>query len=195
MRNFIPNETKRFVPRHPPWITKPLKTMLNKKNRLFKNYKKHGYKVEDKVKLDMFRTECQQAGESAKIFYITNLGNKVNDPNTSQKSYWEIINWVINKCRAPKVPPLLVNNLFILDCEEKAIHFNDFFSQQCKHIINGSVLPTLNFLTDKRIDHITIQNDEIIALIRNLNPNKASVSDGISGQMLCDDSAALQTIN
>ena len=38
MSNLIPNETKRFVPRDPPWITKPLKTMLNRKNRLFKNY-------------------------------------------------------------------------------------------------------------------------------------------------------------
>ena len=35
MSNLIPNETKRFVPRDPPWITKPLKTMLNRKNRLF----------------------------------------------------------------------------------------------------------------------------------------------------------------
>merc|ERR1712059_151976 len=38
MSNFIPNETKRFVPRDPPWITKPIKTLLNRKNRLFKNY-------------------------------------------------------------------------------------------------------------------------------------------------------------
>ena len=30
MSNFIPNETKRFVPCDPPWITKSLKTMLNK---------------------------------------------------------------------------------------------------------------------------------------------------------------------
>ena len=44
MSNFIPNEIKRFVPHDPPWITKPIKTLLNKKNRLFKNYKKHGYK-------------------------------------------------------------------------------------------------------------------------------------------------------
>ena len=28
MSNFIPNKTKLFVPRDPPWITKPLKTML-----------------------------------------------------------------------------------------------------------------------------------------------------------------------
>ena len=28
MSNFIPNETKRFLPRNPPWINKPLKRML-----------------------------------------------------------------------------------------------------------------------------------------------------------------------
>ena len=54
MSIFIPNENKRFVPRDPPWITKPLKTMLNRKNRLYKSYKRHGYKDEDKVRLDAF---------------------------------------------------------------------------------------------------------------------------------------------
>ena len=112
------------------------------------------------------------------------MGNKVNDPGTSQKSYWKIINRVMNNCRAPKIPPLLINNRFILDCRERAKHFNDIFSQQCKPIINSSVLPNFIFLTNKRIDNITIRNDEIIALIRNINPNKATGSDGISGQML-----------
>ena len=37
MSNLIPNETKSFVPRDPPWITKLLKTMLNRKNKLHKN--------------------------------------------------------------------------------------------------------------------------------------------------------------
>ena len=66
MSNFVPNETKRFVPRNPPWITKPMKTMLNRKNRLYNNYKSHGYKAEDKVRIDAFRIECQQAVETAK---------------------------------------------------------------------------------------------------------------------------------
>ena len=55
MLNFIPNETKRFIPRNPPWITQSLKTMLNRKNRHFNNYKRHGYKAQDKVRLDAFR--------------------------------------------------------------------------------------------------------------------------------------------
>ena len=127
MSNYIPNETKRFVPRDPPWITKPIKTMLNRKNRLFKNYKKHRYKDEDKVRLDAFRVECQNVVETAKLAYLKNLENNVNDSSTSHKTYWKIINSVMNKCRSPKIPPLLVNNMFILNCREKAKLFNIFF--------------------------------------------------------------------
>ena len=193
MSTFIPNEIKKCSPRDPPWITSQLKSLLNKKNRLYKNYKRHGYKAEDKVRLDAFRIECQQTVEIAKMSYLANLGDKLNSANTSQKSYWKIINRVMNKCRSPKIPPLLANNLFILNCKEKAKHFNDFFSQQCKPIVNSSVLPILYFFTEKIIDHITVKNDEIISLIRKINPSKATGSDGISGQMLllCDDSAIL----
>ena len=117
----------------------------------------------------------------------------MNDPSTSQKSYWKIINRVINKCRAPKIPPLLVNNMFILICSEKAKLFNDIIFKTVHTFTNSSVLPSLNLLTDKKIDHITIHFSEITSLIRNLNPNKATGSDGISGKMLllCDNSVVL----
>ena len=99
----------------------------------------------------------------------------------------------MNKCRAPKLPPILVNNLFILISKVKARYFNDFFSNQCMPIINNRVLPALSFLTNKRIDNVTVENKEIISLVQNINPNKAMGSDGISGQMLllCDDSVSL----
>ena len=99
----------------------------------------------------MFREECQMAVENAKSDYLTDLGNKLNDPNTSQKSYWKIINRVMNKCRAPKIPPVIVNNVFIMNCKDKAKHFNDFFSKQCKPIINNSALHRFNFLLTKEL--------------------------------------------
>ena len=48
----------------------------------------------------------------------------------------------------------------------------------------------LVYLTESRISSVPITDDGILKLIRNLNPNKASGSDGISGQMLliCDAS-------
>ena len=193
MSNFVPNESKRFVPRDPPWINKPLKRMLNRKNRLYKNYKRHGYREEDKARLDTFRSECKLAVENAKLSYLTDLGSKVNDPNTSQKSHWKIINRVMNKCRAPKIPLLLVNNVFNLNCRDKAKLFNDFFSNRCRLITSSSTLPTFNILTDNKIDKILIRRNEVVSLVRHLNPNKASGSDGISAQMLllCDDSIGM----
>ena len=118
------------------------------------------------------------AVETAKLSYLTNLGNKVNSRGTSQTSYWKIINRVMNKCRAPKIPPLLVNNLFILNCREKARCFNDYFSQQCKSLINNSVLPIFRSLTNKKINHVTIGNDDIISLIRKINPVRQQVLTG-----------------
>ena len=56
-----------------------------------------------------------------------------------------------------------------------------------------SVLLTFTFFTDKRINYVTMDDDQIISLIRKIDPKKATGSDGISGQMLllCDESVIL----
>ena len=102
--NFIPNEIKISIPCDTPWITKPLKTML-RKNKFFKNCKRQCYKLEDKVRLENIRKECQEAVENAKLPYLANMGKKLNNPNISQKSDLQIVNKVMNKCKAPKIPP------------------------------------------------------------------------------------------
>ena len=126
----------------------------------------------------------------AKLTYLKNLGNKMHDKHTSQKLYWKIIQKVMNKCRAPKIPPILVNGVFVMLSRAKAIYFNEFFTKQCKLIINNSVLPLISFFTNKRIDHVPIELQEINLLLRNINSKKVSGSDEISGQMLllCGDS-------
>ena len=78
---------------------------------------------------------------------------------------------------------------FVLNCTEKAKLFNDHFAKQCTLLINDCVLPEFNYLTDKRIESVTITDANILLLVRSLNPHKAAGSDGISGQMLllCDE--------
>ena len=131
MSNFIPNSIKKCTPRDAPWINKSLKILLRKKDKLYRNYKRHGYKPEDKTRLEAFRNECHEAINSAKQTYLHNLGTKLNDPDTTSKNYWKIIHNVMNKSRAPKIPPILHNGNFIINCAEKAKLFNDHFSNQC----------------------------------------------------------------
>ena len=55
------------------------------------------------------------------------MGERLINPNTSQKSYWKVINRVMNKCKAPKIPPILKNSRFIINCKTKADEFITFF--------------------------------------------------------------------
>ena len=107
------------------------------KNRLFKGYKRNDYKPADKVRLDIIRKECQKAVGTARLTYVTNnMGNRLNNPNSDQKIYWKIINKY-------KVPPLLINNMFILNCKEKAKLFIDFFSQNVNLLLVTVFCPIL----------------------------------------------------
>ena len=193
MSNFIPHETKKIKPRDNPWITKPLKAMINKKNRLYKSYKRHGYQENDKIRLDNFRLEVQKAVEDAKKTYLINLGNKLHNEHGNGKTYWKIINKVLNRSKAPKIPPLLVDNKFILDCKEKATLFTKFFCKQCTTVFTDSVLPPLTYKTNNRIDTFPISTDDILVITHKLDANKASGPDGISAQMLllCGDTIAI----
>ena len=193
MNNFIPNKIIKVFPSQPPWFNNDIRNMLNKQKRLYRNYKRHGFKPKDKIRVDAFQGECKNAILTAKENYLMSLGSKLADPNTCQKSYWKIINRVLNKCKAPKIPPLLVDNVFVVNAKEKACEFVKYFNDQCKPLNNNSSLPIFSFLTDKRIYDIPFTHNDILSLIRSLDKNKASGDDGISSKMLliCDDSIVL----
>ena len=68
---------------------------------------------------------------------------------------------------------------------EKANLFNEFFTQQCNTIENGSTLPNdLVFETKERISSSDISNDKITKIIKSLDPNKALGHYEISIRML-----------
>ena len=98
--------------------------------------------------------------QKSKTKYLENLGDKLANQDTCQKTYWKIINRVMNKYKSPKIPPLLINNIFVLNAKEKANEFIKYFSAQCTPLVNDSSL---------RLNHIPFTREEILSLIRNLN--------------------------
>ena len=155
-----------------------------KKHKVFKKYKKNGYKSEGKEIRDRLRNECQEAIVNDKENYPKNLGSKLADPTTGQKSYWKILNKFLNKCKIPNIPPILVDDKYITNCKDKSSLFNDFFSSQCTPIVNNSVIPDIRFHTISRFSSFQISLTEINAIITGLNVKKAHGSDLIPAKML-----------
>ena len=184
MSNFVPNEVKTVCPREPEWFNNNIKKLLRNQNKVFKRYKNNGYKNEDKFVLDCLRNECQEAIVNAKEKYLKDLGAKLADPTTGQKSYWKILNKILNKCKIPRIPPLFVQGKFITNFKEKADIFNDFFSSQCTPFVNNSKLPELHFLSNGRISTFEITLDDIKDIITGLNNKKAHGPDLISVNMV-----------
>ena len=101
--------------------------MLNKQSRLFKNFKKHGYKVEDKMRLDSHRDVCNKTIEKSRENYLRQVGMNLADPNTSKRAYWKIMNRIMNKCKASKIPPILSDNSLLSTVKKKPIFLLIFF--------------------------------------------------------------------
>ena len=187
--NFVPSSTITSNTNEPQWITREIKKLLRKQKKLYKKYRSNGFKAEDKVVIDELRNECFQAIKISKETYLKSLGNKLIDKTTGPKAYWKIINNLINKCKIPRIPPLLVADKIVTDCKEKVKLFNDYFLVQCRPINNGSTLPDFIPITQSSLDTITMSQKQILDIIKNLNVNKAHGPDNISGRMieLCGD--------
>ena len=95
---------------------------------------------------------------------------------------------MMNRCKAPQIPQILVNHRFAADCKMKCNIFAKYLSEQCKLIANSSVLPPFSYLTNARFNVVNITEGELLSLLGAIIPTKSSGPDEISGHMLllCD---------
>ena len=62
--------------------------------------------------------------------------------------------------------------------------FNDFFAAQCTPLDNDSTLPNFEPHTPNQFDSVNIEEEDILSIIRSINPKKSNGPDLISGHML-----------
>ena len=189
--NFIPNEVKTIRPRQAPWITRTIKNFLRKKNHAYKNFVRNGQPENKFEGIQRMISEGSKLIEDAKRNYFLKAGETLANPGTARKTYWSLINTVLNKVKIPIIPPLLENELFITDFTEKAQLFNEYFILQCTTIDTGSQIPQHDPVTTPLIDGFAISEEKILNIIRALNINKAHGWDEISVRMIKLSDAAL----
>ena len=99
----------------------------------------------------------------------------------------------MNRWNVPKIPPLLIDNKFIINCGEKATTFSEYFSQLCKPNVNDRVLPHLEIFTEMRRRTVEITINSIEIILNSLNPTKIRGPYNITIRMLllCGESTVL----
>ena len=88
---------------------------------------------------------------------------------------------------------MVVGSQLVTDFLVKANLFNDYFSQQCTTVDNdSSIPPNITFAMKQKLPTSEICTDNIVKIIKSLDPNKAHENNEISIQMikLCASSIA-----
>ena len=123
--------------------------------------------------------------------YYDYLAKKLNNPNTSPKTYWAIMKTFHNAKKIPLIPPLLINDKLESDFGKKANHFNESFASKCTPLNNGSTLPhSLSNTSTVERSSFQFNDQDILEIIRALHVNKAHGYDDILIHMIkiCDQS-------
>ena len=113
---------------------------------------------------------------------------KLSNPTTGRRSYWSLVNKVVNNAKILLIPLLLENDKFVLNFSTKAQIFNDYFIFQCKTLDTGSEIPFDVLLCAPLLSAFSMSDEKILRIIRSLNPSKAHGWDEISKRMIkiCD---------
>ena len=106
------------------------------------------------LKLQTISTELSEMIWKRKEDYYPMHLDKLNDPQTSDKSYWSMLKTLFDGKKIPLIPPILTNNKLISNFKEKANDFNAFFASQYTPISDNSMLPLYYLLLLMLVYHL-----------------------------------------
>ena len=180
----IPHKIIKCNDRDAPWITSKLKTAIRRNSRVYRKWVKRGKHKNDFDQVRIVQNTTNKLIREAKQLYYEKLGDKLSDPQTGHKQFWNAFKTITNKKKYTNIPPIIENDAYISNFRQKANLFNDYFADQCKLFENGSTLPEVTYKTNESIYHINITVDHIVDIISKMSSNKAGGCDMISVRML-----------
>ena len=182
--NHISNKIVTCNDRDAPWITPKLKTAIRRNSRVYRKWVKRGRNINDYDQVREVQNITSKLIRQSKKLHYEKLGEKLSDPLTGQKHFWNAFKRISNKKKHTNIPPIIENNTYVSNFRQKANIFNDYFADQCKILDNDSTLPLVVYNTNASIYHINITINHIVGIINKMNSNKAGGYDEISVRML-----------
>ena len=164
----------------PPWIDKELLDLLKKKNVQRRKCKK-SRNQKDIEKYKSLRGQSKILIVRKKKEYGNTLKDSVLQ---NPKRFWS---YVKSSTKSHQSPNFLRNGqMYTTDSREKANLLNVFFHSvfNPSHIKPPHSISTPSQTSVDVLSEIKLSEDEVAAVLRNLDPNKAGGPDGIPGRIL-----------
>ena len=96
LSNFIPHETILCDDKDPPWFNSRIKSLLQDKNKIFKNYRKKKTNLQLLNKLNFLPERLNDLITISKNNYYERMANKLNNLQRNSKAYWSLLKWFLN---------------------------------------------------------------------------------------------------
>ena len=186
----IPHKTVTIRPKDKPWFTNTVRRAFRKRDRAHTRWKKNPTNQNYNT-YHTLRHEANQAKSIAKTEHFTKLSQKLVDPSTSSKQYWNITKQLYGNKVHAGIPPLKKNGVVYTSSEDKCNIFNKTFTEKAKLPETKPNLPPLQFKTDQRLDSIETTEEEVQKILKSLDISKSNGPDGISNRLLKQTAAAI----
>ena len=173
-----------------PWFNSELGREIRKRDRIRKTVIKYS-KQSDIDKYKKQRNRINNLKKIAKEHVEQNLDNIILENISNPKTYWKIMKMLIKSNKGcSNIPPL--QNIIQDEGLEEIVYgddencelLNKYFSFISSLKDANVPLPDIELKTDNFLRDIVITTEEIVDVIKIINPNKASGPDIISHKML-----------
>ena len=94
LSNFIPHEITLCDDKDPPWFNSRIKSVLQDKNKVFKNYRKNKTNnIQLLNELNFLQEHLNGLITKSKNNYFERMVNKLNNPHRNSKAYWSLLKY------------------------------------------------------------------------------------------------------
>ena len=184
-KQYIPMRTITVRPHSKPWITKPLRLLIKKTKNLWCRYKK----TQRPEHLEVYRKVRNQTVREltkAKSKFSRSITPTLQNPDQNPKKWWSLTKSLLNNKTQTSIPPLFEDNFIATDAAHKAGIFNTFFAHNSRLPPHESKhpLPPFEYITNQRLESLTVTPDEVYKVLSGLNVSKATGPDNIGNFLL-----------
>ena len=181
---FIPNKCIVKRPWDNPWYTSELRRLRRRRDRLFRRAKRSN----SAETWHLFRASRNTYVHAIKIAKEDYLRRQIEQLNCcdSSKSWWLTMKGLTNFKRNNYSIPALnaTGGNIITSPTEKAQYFNSYFLKNCSINSSSGRLPDECIEPAVKLENVSLTQRDILDVLLNLNPNKASGVDQVSPKML-----------